>query len=296
MEQAILYDSSKCTACKACQVACKCWNELPSPLEKNSGEFKGTLQNPPDLNGTTRVIITFNEEDNGQKYGVNWAFGRRSCQHCTDPACVQICPSGALFVDDDTKLVSYDQDKCIGCQYCSTACPYDVPRYDNNKINKCTGCLDRVRNGRAPACVTTCAPGALQFGDRDEMVAEAESRVAALHEKGFDDACVYGVDELGGLHVIQVLKYGIAAHGQVENPTVNPMVGLTHVWRPLAGAAAAATVIGLGVSFLRGVGYRRDTLHYDETTGETIDLDTQKVVAEKDVVNEGVDSQGKGDN
>ena len=190
-EQAIYFDSSKCTACKGCQAACKCWNNLPTPYELNSaGTFTGTLQNPPDLQPNTRLIITFNEADNGKKYGVNWAFGRRACMHCTNPACVSVCPSGALYVDEETGLVTYDSSKCIGCQYCRSACPFDVPRHtnvgltgDNIKINKCTGCVDRVKQGRKPACVSTCQPGALQFGDRDEMLKMAKERVEYLKGK-----------------------------------------------------------------------------------------------------------------
>ena len=85
-EQAIYFDSSKCTACKGCQAACKCWNNLPTSYELNSaGEFTGTLQNPPDLLPNTRLIITFNEKDREGKYGVDWAFGRRACMHCSNP-------------------------------------------------------------------------------------------------------------------------------------------------------------------------------------------------------------------
>ena len=122
----------------------------------------------------TRLIMTFNEENGGTK-GVKWAFGRRACQHCTDAPCAAICPSGAIYKDEETGLVPIDPTKCIGCQYCSIACPFDVPRYyesggvesvfKRTVINKCNGCIDRVREGLSPACVTTCQPGALKFGD-----------------------------------------------------------------------------------------------------------------------------------
>ena len=166
-EKAILFDSSRCTACRGCQVACKCWNGLPSTLEKNGNPSTGSYQSPMDLNGDTRLLISLHEEAGGDK-GVKWAFGRRSCQHCTDAPCATICPGGALKKDEATGFVSVDESKCIGCRYCSTACPFDVPQYhgDTSKINKCTGCLDRVEQGLAPACVTTCQPQA----DRKSVV------------------------------------------------------------------------------------------------------------------------------
>lgn len=282
-DKAILYDSSRCSACRGCQVTCKAWNNLPSPTHKDGLAFTGSYQSPLNLNGDTRLLISFSEEEGGSK-GVMWAFGRRSCQHCTDAACATVCPTGAIHIHTETGLVTVDDSLCIGCRYCSTACPYDVPRYygPESKINKCTGCIDRIEQGRTPACVTTCQPGALKFGDREEMLAIAQERVRLLRTKGYENASVYGETEMGGLHVIQVLKYGTTAHGQVENPQVNPLVQLTELWRPLAGLAAGATVLGLGVSLLSGRGYHRDTLRYDEKTGDTIDVDTSEIVAHKD--------------
>ena len=152
-------------------MACKCWNLLPSPIEKNTQEWNASLQCPPDLGPNTRLIITFDEQKGGDN-GIMWAFGRRACMHCTDPGCVAVCPSGCLRIDEETGLVVYDIDICVGCQYCKAGCPFDVPRHTNTGepkgvVNKCTGCIDRVREGRKPACVSTCQPGALEFGDRD---------------------------------------------------------------------------------------------------------------------------------
>ena len=97
-EKAILFDSSRCTACRGCQVACKCWNGLPSTLEKNGNPSTGSYQSPMDLNGDTRLLISFHEEAGGDK-GVKWAFGRRSCQHCADAPCATICPC-LLYTSD----------------------------------------------------------------------------------------------------------------------------------------------------------------------------------------------------
>lgn len=290
-EKAILFDSSKCTACKGCQIACKCWNGLPSPTGLNENEFTGTLQNPPDVNGDTRLIITFNEydaEEGMSNKSVAWAFGRRSCQHCSDAPCAQVCPGGALVKDEETGFVTVDDSKCIGCQYCSSACPFDVPHYygTQSKVNKCTGCIDRVQNGMAPACVTTCQPGALQFGDRDEMIAIAHKRVEFLKAHGYEKATVYGENEMGGLHVIQVLKYGVEAHGQVEDPKVSPMVGLQQIMKPITAVGTGATVLGLGAMFALAAGYRHKNLAYNEKTGDTIDVDTGEVVKHGDAQDE----------
>lgn len=117
-EMAILYDTSLCTNCKGCQVACKVWNNLPSPIGTNENKFSGSLQNPADLNGNTRLIQTFQERDavRGQK-PVDWIFNRRSCQHCTEAPCATVCPAGAITKDEDTGFVHVDDSKCVGCHY-----------------------------------------------------------------------------------------------------------------------------------------------------------------------------------
>ncbi len=292
-EQAIYYDSSSCTGCKGCQVACKCWNNLPSPTELNYDAqfFTGTYQNPPDINSMTRLIMTFNEENGGTK-GVKWAFGRRACQHCTDAPCAAICPSGAIYKDEETGLVPIDPTKCIGCQYCSIACPFDVPRYyesggvesvfKRTVINKCNGCIDRVREGLSPACVTTCQPGALKFGDRDEMLQLANERVEWLKERGYSDACVYGDDQVGGLHVIQVLKYGVEAHEQVADPKVTPWATAVEWMRPITGVVSGLVVVGLGAMAGLAAGYHRDQLAYNVATEDTLNVDTGAVVKHGD--------------
>lgn len=282
-EKAILFDSSRCSACRGCQVSCKTWNSLPSTMEKNGNPFTGSYQSPMDLNGNTRLLISFHEEAGGDK-GVKWAFGRRSCQHCGDAPCSQICPPGAITRNEETGLVVIDDSKCIGCKYCHTACPFDVPHYreSDGRMEKCTGCPDRIEQGLAPACVTTCQPGALKFGDREDMLAIARERVEYLRGKGYTDAALFGEEEVGGLHVIQVLKHGVAAHGQVENPQVNPIVGLTQIMKPVTAVATGVTVAGLAAMFALGIGYKRDKLAYNPETEDTISVDTGEVVKHGD--------------
>ena len=282
-EKAILFDTSRCTGCHACQVACKCWNNLPSPTGLNENKFSGTHQNPPDINGTTRLIMTYSESEGGSK-GVQWAFGRRSCQHCTDAPCASICPAGCIVRNEVTGMVEVHEDKCIGCQYCSSVCPFDVPRYDGvqGAVNKCTGCGDRIDAGMAPACVTTCQPEALSFGTREEMLAQAEKQLDMLKERGYENACIYGAEEMGGLHVISVLKYGPEAHGYVVNPQQNPVAALTGIMKPVTGVVSGLAVLGFAGMAALAYGYRHKTLVYNPETGDTLDVETGKVVKHGD--------------
>ena len=154
-EQAIYYDTSLCTGCKGCQVACKCWNNLPSPTELNVDEktFTGTYQNPPDLNDMTRIIMTFNEETGGPK-GIKWAFGRRSCQHCGDAPCAQICPSGAIYIDEETHLVTTDDTKCIGCSTAPSPARSTCPVTSTQAPTRYSSAPPSTS---APAALTACA-------------------------------------------------------------------------------------------------------------------------------------------
>ena len=285
-EMAILFDSSRCTGCRGCQVACKCWNDLPSePTAENpydSVNWDGKFTHPADLNSCTRLIMTFEDfEDEKSQKRVGWAFGRRACQHCTNAGCVNMCPAGALYKDEETGMVTYDQDKCIGCQNCSAACPYDVPRYEDRGgktvINKCSGCVDRIAQGMMPACVTTCQPGALQFGTREEMIALANERLQLLRDRGYEDACIYGENEMEGLHGIQVLKHGTKPHGAVENPQIPPAAFLSGIMKPVTAVGVGATVLGLAAMFGLAAGYKRDTLVYNDGNGDTISLETGEV-------------------
>ncbi len=258
-EVAMLVDTSKCTGCKGCQVACKQWNSLPSPLGLNEQKFTGSYQSPLDLNGDTRLVMTFSEKPGAKKWRpVEWAFGRRSCYHCEDAACVQVCPTHALSRRDNG-VIDFDTEKCIGCQYCQQACPFDVPRYQgpDGKIDKCTMCIDRLENGKKPACVSTCQPEALQFGPRDEMIRKGKERVEWLKKRGYDKAELYGEHEMGGLHILQVCKYGHEAHGLPTNPQPSALVALSQLAAPAAGLALAATVGGLALSYVANAGYRR---------------------------------------
>ena len=153
---------------------------------------------------------------------------------------------------------------------------------DKTVIDKCTGCADRVAHGMAPACVSACQPNALQFGDRDEMIAKGKEKVAWLHENGYPDACLYGEHEMGGLHVIQVLKYGIDAHNQVQDPKAPVTAQLTQIMKPVTGAISGLTVVGLAAMFGLAIGYKRDKLAYNPETEDTVSVITGDVVQHGD--------------
>jgi len=258
-ENAILYDSSKCSACKGCQVQCKQWNMLPSSLKKDDYEYTGSYQSMSDLNGDTRLLIEFREEETDK--GIEWAFSRRACFHCTEPACMEVCPVGAISkLDDGT--VKLDSTKCVGCKYCTAACPFEIPKFRPNfgVSNKCTLCDDRVAKGREPACVKTCPANSISYGTRDKMLADGKARVAELKAAGFDKAELYGETEMGGMHSLFVAKYGYEAHGLIRNPKKSDITSLIQLAKSLAGIGVAAVIGGLGLSFLTGMGYKRDGL------------------------------------
>jgi len=249
-DKAILYDASKCTACRGCQVACKQWWGLPGEKTIN----RGTYENPPDLSYDTWIRIKFNEISNGNGR-IDWIFTRESCMHCTDAACVKVCPTKALYYHP-SGFVAYNADLCSGCGYCVEFCPFDVPRAKGNdiigirKVDKCRACIDRITNGQEPACVKTCPTDALIFGDRNELVAIGKKSVQELQAK-YPLAYLYGEKELGGLHVMYVLTHAPQVHGLPAHPDV-PVAAIANenILQPIGYALAGLAVAGLGLNYL----------------------------------------------
>ncbi len=221
-----LVDIASCIGCRACQVACKQWNDRDG--ESTTLEDTLGFQNPAMLSAKTYTLITFHEMVNDKAAGgIDYAFAMRRCLHCLEPACASACPTQALFRQEDGP-VTYNADRCIGCRYCVWACPWGVPTAEWDslapKIHKCTHCADRcdqplpaARNGvtlsseeskrfqdsiQVPACVKACPADALRYGTRDEMLAEAKRRIAARPEKYVDH--VYGEHEAGGTSVLYI--------------------------------------------------------------------------------------------
>lgn len=269
-EIAIYYDASRCSACKGCQINCKQWNQLPSAYTTEGTKFSGTFENPQKNDGDTWLHMRFTEGEDSQGNWF-WAFGRGACQHCTDAACVDACPTGACHHLPNGSVV-IDKETCIGCEYCVAACPFEIPVYNERKniqaTRKCWLCQDRISNDRQPACVSTCPTDALDFGPREEMIAKAHATLEKIKPR-FPDAIIYGENELGGLHVIQVLPYGAEAAGLPANPKKSVMTTASELFKPALGVAFAG-VLGLTVvSFIAGRGTQRgvDDIKLDEASG-----------------------------
>ena len=148
--------------------------------------------------------------------------------------------------------------------------------------SKCTGCGDHIEHGMTPACVSTCQPQALRFGTREEILAYGQERVEVLRGRGFADASLYGADQIGGAHVLHVLKYPLDRYELPENPEVSATVAMTQVMKPITGALAGVTVVGLAAMFGLAAGYKRDKLAYNPATKDTIDVATGAVVKHGD--------------
>ncbi len=206
-EMAILIDVTRCTACRACQVACKEWNQLPG----EATTFTGSYQNPPDLSPTTWSLVQFRESWDGN--GTNWRFRKAQCMHCTDAICYAICPHDAVTKYPEGNVV-INQERCQGCLRCVESCPFQVPRLNptTKKTVKCRQCIDRVMNGLPPACVKTCTSGALHYGLRVRLLREARAR----RDRFFPKGVVYGEREMGGLHVLYLLPDSPALYGLPE--------------------------------------------------------------------------------
>lgn len=228
-----LIDTTRCTACRGCQVACKQWNEMPASRTRNFGSY----QNPPDLQWNTWTLIRFQEyaDKNGD---FKWLFRKDGCMHCTEAACIKVCPSGALY-HTDYGTVALNRSACIGCKACVSACPFDIPRYNQatDKIYKCDLCYTRLHEGQKPACVLSCPTGAITIGEKKAMIEAAYNRVDKLDGK----ATVYGDKFVGGTHVMYILSENPAAYDKLpSNPKVPASVILwKNLFKPF-------TLIGMG--------------------------------------------------
>lgn len=192
-------DTTLCIGCKACEVACKEWNSLPSENDELSGM---SYDNTRALSASTWRHVTFYEkitpDGDGRvtempPFQSNWLMMSDVCKHCANAPCLEACPTGALFrTEFDTVVVQ--QDVCNGCGYCVPACPFGVVDLSeiDGKAHKCTLCYDRLKGGLEPACSKSCPTNSIQFGEIPDLHRRANERVARLHELGATDAYLYG--------------------------------------------------------------------------------------------------------
>jgi formate dehydrogenase iron-sulfur subunit len=234
---AMLYDTTLCIGCKACQNACKDWNGNPAELDPS-----GLYDAPQELSADTWTIIQLYEGDG------EYSFSRKGCMHCVDPACVSACPVHALEKTTEGPVV-YDPKRCIGCRYCMVACPFDVPRFEWNEVipvvDKCTFCTTEGRNrleqGLGPACADACPAGALIWGTRSDLLEEAHARLEDNPGKYIDH--VYGEEDAGGTSVLLLShvdfeKLGYPALGPESVPALNDAMGPVILPSIFAGGVA----------------------------------------------------------
>ncbi len=210
MSKAFLIDTSKCIACKACQVACKQWNGLPAEKTTNVGSH----QNPQDLSAVTWTLVRMSEvETDGE---LKWLFLKDQCRHCEDPPCLMNSSvPGSVYKDEDTGAVVYTK-KSKYEDFDNLGCPHNIPRQDKNtgQVLKCTMCMDRVKNGMLPACVKACPTGAVNFGDREEMQVLAKDRLNAVKTTHKD---AFLMDDMEDVSVFYLLTEKEELYGMVRN-------------------------------------------------------------------------------
>jgi formate dehydrogenase iron-sulfur subunit len=274
-------DTSVCIGCKACEVACKEWNEVPEDGYLLTGM---SYDNTVALGASTWRHVAFVEkpfdavaarpaqeppatdlgmpgigppgEDQTTESGdgaMRWLMSSDVCKHCTHAGCLDVCPTGALFRTEFGTVV-VQPDVCNGCGYCVTACPYGVIdiRKDDGRAFKCTLCYDRLKEGQTPACAQACPTESIQFGEVSELRERAAHRLQELKDKGVDAARLYGADPddgVGGDGAFFLLLDEPEVYGLPPDPVV-PTRSLGSVWKHVG--YAAATVAGLGVASFLG--------------------------------------------
>jgi formate dehydrogenase iron-sulfur subunit len=234
----ILYDAAKCVGCHYCEGGCKKANNLtgevtfninalpesvlprlmiPVEMKKELDAIFPIVEDDHDAQRWLRVTQKTIESNNGETRDI---YTRHSCTHCG--LCAQVCPSKALVQREDG-IVTMDTSRCIGCFYCYQACPFDIPRYrvegEDRAMQKCTMCFGRVDLGKEPICVRECPTGALSFGPLEDMALAGQTEAAGLVAAGYQDASLYGEQELGGIGVLSVLVAAPGDYGLPKLPT-----------------------------------------------------------------------------
>ena len=260
-------DTSVCIGCKACEVACKEWNHVPEDGLNLTGM---SYDNTAGLGADTWRHVAFIEQPAGghpprtprtagDASDVRWLMSSDVCKHCTHAACLDVCPTGALFRTEFGTVV-VQEDICNGCGYCIPACPYGVidQRQEDGRAWKCTLCYDRLGTGLEPACAKACPTDSIQFGPLDELRERAAGRLAQLHEAGVAEARLYGEDPgdgVGGDGAFFLLLDEPEVYGLPPDPVVTTR-DLPAMWRR-AGAAAVTLAAGAIAAFAAAAAGRR---------------------------------------
>jgi formate dehydrogenase iron-sulfur subunit len=248
---AFLTDSTVCIGCKACEVACKEWNQVPEDGLAWSGL---SLDNSLGLGASTWRQVKFVEHAVEPGSGGNapdrmsWEFISDVCKHCEHAGCLEACPTGSI-VRTEFGGVYVQPDICNGCGYCVVSCPFGVidRRPTDGRAFKCTFCYDRQKAGLKPACATACPTDSIKFGDIDDMRREADKRIEALHARGMTDATLYDPRDtsVGGIHSLFIVRGEPRTFNLPPKPEV-PTVYLKSSWTSAfatAGALLAAALI-----------------------------------------------------
>lgn len=245
----ILVDTTKCIGCRLCQGACQQKNNLPALPEK----IRANETYPAQLSATALTHVEFYKTGGSDAAPVFTGI-KRQCMHCLEPACAAVCPVGAI-VKTPLGPVTYDAEKCLGCRYCMAACPFNIPKFEwdspNPRIAKCTMCADRIAQGQLPACVDACPTGALKFGTRQELVAEAQARIAA-NPDGYVPF-IYGLSQVGGTSVLYLANVPFDEIGLNTNMPQAAMPELTlKVMEQVPGVAVGVALLMGGIAWWRG--------------------------------------------
>jgi formate dehydrogenase iron-sulfur subunit len=266
-------DTSICIGCKACEVACKAWNNVPDSgfeLTGMSYDNTGALgadtwrhvafieqEVPADRVTTTDLGLPgfgAPQQPSDDRAGVRWLMSSDVCKHCTHSACLDVCPTGSIFrTEFDTVVIQ--PDICNGCGYCIPACPYGVidQRQEDGRAFKCTLCYDRLKDHKQPACAQACPTDSIQFGELDELRERAQRRVEELHERGVEVARLYGQDPedgVGGDGAFFLLLDEPEVYGLPPDPVVTTR-DLPSMWKHV-GAAAAGLLAAGAAAFIGG--------------------------------------------
>jgi len=249
---AFLTDATLCIGCKACEVACKEWNEVPADGMEWSGL---SYDNTKSLGASTWRHVLFLEQPMvagpqraDTQDAFRWVFLSDVCKHCANAGCLESCPTGSIC-RTELGSVFVQPDVCNGCGYCVVACPFGVidRRPEDGRAFKCTFCYDRQKVGLMPACATACPTQSIQFGPLEELRERAKTRVGELQERGYTDARIYDPQEtsVGGIHAFFVIL------GEPENYNLPPAPEVPTSYLASAwGSAFAAAAMLLMVVYI----------------------------------------------